>query len=47
VLGRRVTIKQGRGKGKVEIEYYDLDDFNALYDELTAMGERSGSAGEE
>jgi len=47
VLGRRVTIKQGRGKGKVEIEYYDLDDFNALYDELTAMGERSGSTGEE
>ena len=34
-LGRRVTIRQGRGKGKIEIEYYDQDDFNALYDALT------------
>jgi len=33
-LGRRVNIKQGRGKGKVEIEYYDLEDFNALFEEL-------------
>jgi len=34
-LGRRVTIRQGRGKGKIEIEYYDQDDFNALFDALT------------
>jgi len=33
-LGRRVTIKQGRGKGKIEMEYYNNDDFNALFDTL-------------
>jgi len=36
VLGRRIHIKQGRGKGKIEIEYYDLDDFNVLFEELTS-----------
>ena len=36
-LGRRVTIKQGRGKGKIEIEYYDQDDFNILFDTLTEL----------
>ena len=36
-LGRRVTIKQGRGKGKIEIEYYDQDDFNVLFDVLTEL----------
>ena len=33
-LGRRVTIRMGRGKGKIEIEFYDQEDFNSLYDEL-------------
>jgi len=33
-LGRRVTIKQGRGKGKIEIEYYDQEDFDVLFDLL-------------
>jgi len=33
-LGRRVTIKQGRDKGRIEIEFYDQDDFAVLYDEL-------------
>ena len=33
-MGRRVTIKQGRGKGKVELEYYDQEDFNILFDML-------------
>jgi len=37
-LGRRVTIRQGRGKGKIEIEYYNLDDFNVLFDTLTGLG---------
>ena len=37
-LGRKVTIKQGRGKGKIEIEYYNLDDFNTLFDALTEIG---------
>jgi len=35
-LGRRIHIKQGKGKGKIEIEYYDLDDFNVLFEELIA-----------
>jgi len=39
-MGRRVTIKQGRGKGKIELEYYDQEDFNILFDVLAA-GERS------
>jgi len=39
-LGRRVTVKQGRGKGKVEIEFYDQEDFNVLFDELLAMRQR-------
>jgi len=33
-MGRRVTIKQGRGKGKIEIEYYDPEDFDVLFDIL-------------
>lgn len=36
-LGRRVTIKQGRDKGKIEIEYYDQDDFDTLFDALSDM----------
>ena len=34
-MGRRVTIKQGRGKGKIEIEYYDHEDFDNLFDLLS------------
>jgi len=37
-LGRRVTIRQGRNKGKIEIEYYNLDDFNDLFDALSDIG---------
>jgi len=37
-LGRRVTIRQGRGKGKIEIEYYAQDDFDVLFDALSSMG---------
>ena len=37
-LGRRVVIKHGRShgrsEGKIEIEYYDQDDFNNLFDTL-------------
>jgi len=33
-FGRRVSIKQGRGKGKIEIEYYDPEDFDVLFDSL-------------
>ena len=35
-MGRRVTIKQGKGKGKVELEYYDPEDFDNLFDVLLA-----------
>jgi len=33
-MGRRVTIKQSRGKGKIELEYYDQEDFDVLFDAL-------------
>ena len=33
-MGRRVTIKQEQEKGKIEIEYYDQEDFDALFDKL-------------
>ena len=36
-LGRRVYIRQGRGRGKIELEYYDQDDFNVLFDVLTGV----------
>ena len=36
-FGRRVTINQGRGKGKIEIEYYDQDDFDSLFDMLVEI----------
>jgi len=39
-MGRRVTIKQGKGKGKIELEYYDLDDFDVLFDLLLAGEEK-------
>jgi len=33
-MGRRVTIKQAKGKGKIELEYYDQEDFDVLFDVL-------------
>lgn len=33
-FGRRVTVRQGRGKGKIEIEYYSQEDFDVLFDML-------------
>jgi len=35
-MGRRVTIKQSKGKGKIELEYYDPEDFDVLFDILLA-----------
>ena len=35
-LGRRVTIKAGKDKGKIELEYYGQDDFDELFDELSS-----------
>ena len=39
-MGRRVTIQAGKknGKGKVEIEFYNDDDLNALIQALGALG---------
>jgi len=39
-MGRKITIKQSKGKGKIEIEYYDQEDFDILYDALL-IGENS------
>ena len=36
-LGRRVKIKQDKEKGRIEIEYYDPNDFNILFDTLIAI----------
>ena len=35
-LGRKVTITPGRKRGKLTLEYYDVDDLNALLSSLTA-----------
>jgi len=36
-LGRRVTIKQGKDRGRIELEYYSQDDFDVLFDELSSL----------
>jgi len=36
-LGRRVTIVQGRGKGRIVLDYYGQEDFDALFDKLLSM----------
>ena len=33
-LGRKVTISNGRKKGKLELEYYDVNDLNDLLEQL-------------
>ena len=33
-LGRKVTISSGRKKGKLELEYYNVDDLNDLLEQL-------------
>jgi ParB family chromosome partitioning protein len=38
-LGRRVKILSGRNKGKVEIEYYDNEDFDRLLQTLLSYSE--------
>ena len=35
VLGTKVEIKPGRGrKGKIQLEYYSVEDFNRLFKRL-------------
>ena len=36
-LGRRVRIVEGKQKGRIEIEYYDQDDFEHLFEILSAI----------
>lgn len=36
-LGRRVTITSGRKKGRLELEYYDVNDLNDLLDQLETL----------
>ena len=36
-LGRKVTIKPGRKKGRLELEFYNMDDLNTLLDLLSAL----------
>ena len=41
-LGRKVSIAAGRKKGKIELEYYDLEDLEALLALLESL--KGGSA---
>lgn len=36
--GRRVSISAGAKKGKIQLEYYDLDDLEALLAKLSSLG---------
>jgi ParB family chromosome partitioning protein len=38
-FGRRVKIVEGKQKGHIEIEYYDREDFERLFDVLSALQE--------
>lgn len=38
-LGRHCHISQGRKKGKIEIEYYGVDDLNDLLEALEGLGQ--------
>ena len=37
-LGRAIHIRQGKKKGRVELEYYGVDDLNELLEELDKIG---------
>lgn len=41
-LGRRVKIVDGKHKGRIELEYYGSDDFEMLYEMLSALKARNG-----
>lgn len=38
-LGRACHIVQGRKKGRIEIDYYNMDDLNALLEALSRLGQ--------
>jgi len=37
-LSRKVIIKHGKGKGRIELEFYDQDDFDVLYETMLTLG---------
>ncbi len=41
-LGRKVKIVTGRRKGRLELEYYGVDDLNGLLEELARLKRRQG-----
>ena len=41
VLGRKVRMTQGRTTGRIELEYYDADDREALLQALEGIGRRN------
>ncbi len=41
-LGRRCRIVTGRKKGRIELDYYGMDDLNDLLDALSLIKKRSG-----
>ena len=44
-LGRRILIKRSRNKGSIEIDYYDQEDFDELFDALIKIGSRDNKKG--
>ena len=40
-LGRKVKIVSGKRKGRLELEYYGVDDLNDLLDALKALPART------
>ena len=44
-FGRKVTITAGRRKGRLELEFYDTDDLNALLDLLETVSVPKGVEG--
>ncbi|MCD7919952.1 MAG: ParB/RepB/Spo0J family partition protein [Clostridiales bacterium] len=42
VLGRRVKITQGKRKGKLELEFYGVDDLNDLLDAMKLLPKKGG-----
>lgn len=44
-FGRKVTITAGRRKGRLELEFYDTDDLNALLDLLETVSFPKGNEG--
>ena len=44
-LGRKVTITTGRKKGRLELEFYNMDDLNGLLDQLGSLAPKAAEGG--